>query len=133
MSTPEDGNIDDILFRTVTVDGDENERLPFLEIPKGTENLLRTIHDVTVGRQLFLTENGMIGLGPRGLQKHDKVVIVLGCHVPLILRTAWYFTDLKSYVKCDAHEVVETCCGLGCANFTMVLEPKYNLIGEACE
>jgi hypothetical protein len=133
MGTTEDGSIDDILFRTVTVDGDENDRLPFLEIPKGPEKLLRTIHDATVGRQIFLTENGMIGLGPRGLQKHDKVVIVLGCHVPLIFRTAWYYTDLKGYVKCDAHEEVRTCCDLGCAKSTMVLEPKYNLVGEACE
>lgn len=132
-STPEDSNIDDILFRTVTVDSVENDRLPFLEIPKGPDKLLRTIHDATVGRQLFMTDSGMIGLGPRGLQKHDKLVIVLGCHVPLILRTAWYFTNLKGYVKCDAHEVVETCCGLGYAKSTKVLEPKYNLIGEACE
>jgi hypothetical protein len=132
-STPEDSNIDDILFRIVTVDGVENDRLPFLEIPKGPDKLLRTIHDATVGRQLFMTDSGMIGLGPRGLQKNDKLVIVLGCHVPLILRTAWYFTNLKGYVKCHAHEVVETCCGLGCAKSTKVLEPKYNLIGEACE
>lgn len=133
MSTPEDGNIDDILFRTLTLDGDKNDRLPFLEILKGPEKLLRTIHDATVGRQLFMTENGMFGLGPRGLQKHDKVVIVLGCHVPLIFRTAWYFTNLKGYVKCDAHEVVRTCCDLGCAKSTLVLEPKYNVVGEACE
>jgi hypothetical protein len=135
ISTPEDGNIDDILFRTLTLDGDENDKLPFLEILKGPEKLLRTIHDATVGRQLFLTEDGRIGLGPRGLQKHDKVAIVLGCHVPLIFRTTWYFTNLKSkfYVKCDAHEVVGTCCALGCANSAKVFEPKYSLVGEACE
>jgi hypothetical protein len=133
MREPGDGNIDDIFFRTLTLDGDKNDKLPFLKIPKGPEKLLRTIHDATVGRQLFMTENGMFGLGPRGLQKHDKVIIVLGCHVPLILRTEWYFTNLKGYVKCDAHEVVRTCCDLGCAKSTMVLEPRYNLVGEACE
>lgn len=134
IGTPDD-NFDEILFRTVTLDQYENDTRLFLEIPKASGKLLRSIHDSTVGRQLFLTEDRRIGLGPRGLQKHDKVVIVLGCHVPLIFRTTWYYTNSKSkiYVNCDAHEGVETCCALGCANSAKVLEPKYSVVGEACK
>ncbi|KAI2602746.1 HET-domain-containing protein [Hypoxylon sp. NC1633] len=39
-----------------------------------------------MGRKFFITKEGLMGLGPPDLQPNDKVAILKGCHVPLILR-----------------------------------------------
>lgn len=37
-------------------------------------------------RTFFITMSGYMGLGPRGLEVGDIICVVLGCHVPLLLR-----------------------------------------------
>ena len=39
-----------------------------------------------LNRRMFITQNGLLGLGPRGLAKDDVVCILYGCGVPLVLR-----------------------------------------------
>jgi hypothetical protein len=38
------------------------------------------------GRCLFVTPRGYIGVGPPTVQKGDKICILLGCDIPLIIR-----------------------------------------------
>jgi hypothetical protein len=38
------------------------------------------------GRCVFITANGMVGLGPAYLQQEDTVSVIHGCRLPLILR-----------------------------------------------
>ena len=38
------------------------------------------------GRKFFITARGYLGLGPRNTKVGDVVTIILGCHVPIILR-----------------------------------------------
>ncbi|KAJ3525108.1 hypothetical protein NM208_g11783 [Fusarium decemcellulare] len=47
-----------------------------------SDAVIRTIK----GRQFFTTKQGRMGLAPAGIQIEDRVAIVKGCHVPLILR-----------------------------------------------
>lgn len=42
----------------------------------------------TTGRRFFVTEDGFYGLGPGGLEKEDRVVLVRGCRVPIVIREA---------------------------------------------
>jgi hypothetical protein len=37
------------------------------------------------GGRLITTTNGYIGLAPSGVERDDKVCVLLGCHVPLLL------------------------------------------------
>ena len=50
---------------------------------------LRSLH-----RSFFTTEKGYVGLGPPNTMIRDKVFVLLGCNVPVILRKAgehWFF------------------------------------------
>lgn len=51
-----------------------------------------------MGRRLFETEDGYLGLGPDDVQEGDIVVIIFGCPMPLIVRDAG-----KRYVSQDSH------------------------------
>jgi hypothetical protein len=50
------------------------------------EDSLQAISLRAMRRKLFITEQGLIGLGPISAEKGDDVTIVLGCNVPVILR-----------------------------------------------
>jgi hypothetical protein len=39
-----------------------------------------------LGRSLFLTIDGKVGLGPDYIQEKDNVVVLLGCSTPMVLR-----------------------------------------------
>jgi Heterokaryon incompatibility protein (HET) len=45
-------------------------------------------HEHVLGRSLFTTQEGYIGLGPNASQRGDHVYIILGCDAPLVLRPA---------------------------------------------
>ncbi|RYP27930.1 hypothetical protein DL767_007457 [Monosporascus sp. MG133] len=66
------------VFRRVGLDGG---LLGTREWELYTSNLYRT-----VGRRLFLTERGYVGLGPEQMERGDAVVVLLGSSVPHILR-----------------------------------------------
>jgi hypothetical protein len=46
----------------------------------------QSIQIMQSGRRLITTTNGYIGLAPSGVERGDKVCVLLGCHVPLVLR-----------------------------------------------
>jgi hypothetical protein len=46
----------------------------------------QSIQIMQSGRRLITTTTGYIGLAPSGVKRGDKVCVLLGCHVPLILR-----------------------------------------------
>lgn len=56
---------------------------------------------------LFLTVDGTLGTGPRGVQQDDMVCIIRGCRVPLILRLrdAYYSLIGPAYVSGIMHAV----------------------------
>jgi hypothetical protein len=39
-----------------------------------------------MGQRMFTTRDGFIGMGSHWMQKNDKVYVLLGCNVPVILR-----------------------------------------------
>ena len=90
------------------------------------------MHRAIIGRRFFRTKEGFVGLGPRGLKINDKVVLVPGCHVPITLRASLFMKD-RNKIKCDNHEVVEVCLGLGCAKNFVVVAQRYEIIGETCK
>ncbi|KAM0546750.1 hypothetical protein ACHAPJ_010678 [Fusarium lateritium] len=51
-----------------------------------TQEISDTITRAVMGRRLFVTKKGRMGLGPSGIQPKDKVVMLSGCQVPLVLR-----------------------------------------------
>ncbi|KAI0015112.1 heterokaryon incompatibility protein-domain-containing protein [Xylariomycetidae sp. FL0641] len=49
---------------------------------------------VCTGRQLFITKCGRFGLGPQGLRIDDEIRVVLGCQVPIAVRSpSVHFND----------------------------------------
>jgi hypothetical protein len=45
-------------------------------------------------RRLITTESGHVGMGPSRVQKGDKICVLLGCSIPLVLRVR---NDATSY------------------------------------
>ncbi|KAF2805103.1 HET-domain-containing protein [Mytilinidion resinicola] len=66
-----------IAFEKGTVSSDEWERLD--------ESFCSTFARL-IGRCVFTTVEGNLGLGPRDMQKNDLVCIIFGCRLPIILR-----------------------------------------------
>ncbi|ETS77100.1 hypothetical protein PFICI_10974 [Pestalotiopsis fici W106-1] len=63
----------------------------FCAMPPSTDPSERTFYlqtraDTCRNRQLFLTKNGLLGLGPKGLRIGDEVKILLGMQAPVMLR-----------------------------------------------
>jgi hypothetical protein len=54
--------------------------------PRGTLEFVHNAFYAREGRRFFLTRSGFVGMGPQKIQKDDIVVVVFGCHVPLVLR-----------------------------------------------
>jgi hypothetical protein len=46
----------------------------------------QSIQIMQSGRRLITTTNGYIGLAPSGVREGDRVCVLLGCHMPLVLR-----------------------------------------------
>lgn len=53
---------------------------------KLSASMLAAIKIATFRRRLFITDTGLIGIGPAGLQKGDKLHILLGGKAPFLLR-----------------------------------------------
>ena len=64
------------LTKLVKEGGDDVERCSYL----------RRLSNVLTGRRLAQTHSGSLVLGPSELKRGDKVVVLLGCTAPLILR-----------------------------------------------
>ena len=63
--------------------------------PKGTLDL--GLEKYALGRRFFVTKKGYFGLGPQGLRPGDRVAIMFGLAVPLILRKYTYESGLPGY------------------------------------
>jgi hypothetical protein len=62
--------------------------------PGVIENIIRYRQKITltISQRLFKTEKGYLGLGPRSLKDRDKVALLKGGMVPLVIRkTDKYF------------------------------------------
>jgi hypothetical protein len=46
------------------------------------------VHSVCKSKSFFVTNDGYIGLGPPGATTGDRICVVLGCDVPLVIRPA---------------------------------------------
>ena len=61
--------------------------------------------NVLFGRKLMTTARGFLGLAPEGLQKGDSLWILLGCSVPVALRSCGDYYKLVG--ECYVHGVME--------------------------
>ncbi|RYP09771.1 hypothetical protein DL765_008327 [Monosporascus sp. GIB2] len=96
--------------------GLDHELLSTREWELYTSNLYRTI-----GRKLFLTERGYVGLGPEHMEKGDAVVVLVGSSVPHILRPD---VDTDSLGGSSQMSV-------GHEGKVSTAEPRWSYVGEA--
>jgi hypothetical protein len=54
--------------------------------PVEARRYVKHCHLFLVGRCIFVTEQGHIGLAPAGTQKRDVVSVLFGCRFPVVLR-----------------------------------------------
>lgn len=55
--------------------------LPYKEL-----RTLAALQATTLSRRLLMTEQGYIGMAPTEARKGDRVCLLLGCRVPVLLR-----------------------------------------------
>lgn len=122
----------DGVLRSFTLDRDAEGERTYDEIAKEPPEIRRSMHRAGVGRRLFRTKEGFVGLGPGRLKAHDLVTLVPGCHVPITLRQSIYVRD-RTKMNCNSHMEVEVCLGLECAKDRVVVALRYEVIGETCE
>ncbi|RYP49258.1 hypothetical protein DL769_011100 [Monosporascus sp. CRB-8-3] len=101
------------VFRRIGLD---HELLVTREWELYTSNLYRSI-----GRKLFLTERGYVGLGPEHMEKGDAIVVLVGSSVPHILRPG---------IGTDA-VVGSSQTNVGHASKISSIEPRWSYVGEA--
>ncbi|RYO74916.1 hypothetical protein DL764_010660 [Monosporascus ibericus] len=101
------------VFRHVGLD---SEHMGTREWMLYTSNLYRAI-----GRRLFLTERGYVGLGPEHMENGDAVVVLVGSSVPHILRPD---------VETDA-VVGSSQTNVGHEGKVSSVEPRWSYVGEA--
>jgi hypothetical protein len=79
-----------------------NEMLRMPKCPPYVAVFLRRMQSVVWKRRLFRTPEGYIGIGPETMQPGDRVHILLGCSVPVVLRwlgdTSYYHLVGECYV-----------------------------------
>jgi hypothetical protein len=56
-------------------------------VNEATNQFLYAMQTMTAGRCMFITENGRIGVGPRGIRATDRLALFSGSTVPFVLRT----------------------------------------------
>jgi hypothetical protein len=44
------------------------------------------VHVLSAQRRLFVTKDGYMGTAPMGAQQGDRICVLLGCNVPLLIR-----------------------------------------------
>lgn len=59
------------------------------------QDLMVAIEQATNYRTLFITEEGYIGLGPTTTKAGDGICVILGCSVPLVLRSQDVLQDSR--------------------------------------
>ena len=113
------------------MDRDAEGQRTYDDIANEPAETTRSMHRAVIGRRLFRTKEGFVGLGPRRLKVNDLVMLVPGCHVPITLRASVIVKDRK-IVKYDSHMEIEVCLGLGCAKNGIVVAQRNEVIGETC-
>lgn len=129
---PANQNGADGVLRSLTLDRDAEGERTYDDIRGEPPELTRSMHRAVIGRRFFRTKEGFVGLGPRSLRVKDLVVLVPGCHVPIILRASVFVKDGKK-VKCNSHAEVSVCLGLGCAKDGVSFAKRFEVIGETCK
>ena len=122
----------DGVLRSFTLDRDTEGQRTYDEIAKEPPEIRRSMHRACIGRRFFRTKEGFVGLGPRRLKAHDRIMLVPGCHVPIVLRAGVFVKD-RTKIKCNSHSEVEVCLGLGCAKDKVNVALRYEVIGETCK
>ncbi|EON68047.1 hypothetical protein W97_07195 [Coniosporium apollinis CBS 100218] len=82
------------------------------EDPEVQDNIART----TSGRVFLISSQGLLGLGPRNTQVNDRLCIIAGCHVPVVLRQVR---------RAGGHD------GDGCITVTHEETAYYHVVGGA--
>jgi hypothetical protein len=74
---------------------------------------------MTFRRSFFITETGYMDLGPPMMQAVDKICIIYGCHIPVVLR------EVR-----DSHFLVGECYVYGMMMGEMVAELEAGKLTE---
>ena len=122
----------DGVLRSFKLDRDAEGQKTYDEIANEPPEIRRSMHRACIGRRFFRIKEGFVGLGPRRLKAHDRVMLVPGCHVPIMLR-AGVFVKNRTKIKCNSHLEVEVCLGLGCSKDKDNVALRYEVIGETCK
>lgn len=131
MRKPDDDGTS-ALLRTLTLDRDVTGQRAFREIAEDADAIRQSLERAIVGRVFYRTNAGFIGMGPRAMKKGDIVVIIFGCHVPLVLRSAQYIQG--EYKRpCRAHAILKVCSARGCVEEVAVVTERYKVVGETCK
>lgn len=114
---------------------DDNDFFSFLEIPvddrwRKAKRVSDTITRAVIGRQFFTpeqgfftTKEGRVGLGPVGVKTDDKVVVLKGCHVPLIIRAGQDHWDVIGEAYVSGMMFGEVIQGVGIGRYKAVMIP----------
>jgi hypothetical protein len=77
-------NGEDSLLRVL--EGDLDLDGPETDLPIDMKRIIDLMRHFCPGRCLFVCADGRVGMGPRGIQSGDLVVVLIGCPAPIVLR-----------------------------------------------
>lgn len=98
------------------------------------EALFRAIREPCSERKLFVTMKGLLGLGPVGTTPGDRVCVLFGSSVPMIVRHV-HLEYVRRDDLCKIHRAISDCRFHGCMEDKILfgLQKESVIIGESCK
>ena len=81
--------------------GSRLETLPQSTFTSSEERFLSAVFKSCTGRSIFRTRAGYFGLAPCTAREKDVIVVLLGCHLPLVMRPAGSKYRIVGAAYCD--------------------------------
>jgi hypothetical protein len=91
-------------------------RMRFQDLPCATATgkwlqYLQSTAGWCAGRAVFKSSTGHFGIAPRTTQKNDKIIVLLGCRSPLVLRPSGSYFQIVGEAYCDGFMNCEALLG----------------------
>jgi hypothetical protein len=79
----------------------------YVDYSEGTNTFVNLVCNAVAGRRFFVTEQGMLGLGPRTMKEGDIIAVLFGGSVPFVLRPVKEGRHWRLVGDCYVHDIMD--------------------------
>jgi hypothetical protein len=79
----------------------------YLDYSESTNTFVNLVSNAVARRRFFVTEKGMLGLGPRTMEEGDVIAVLFGGSVPFVLRPVEEGRYWRLVGDCYVHDIID--------------------------